>query len=232
MGTLTLNISIHLTKSGNFPDAKFLLKGATQMKRLFVFIFLCLCFASTIYAGETTTGALQDETIAQSITKDPQGYRGAKWGMTEQEVKSIITDVKWDFNILMGDPYYKDKILDHEATVFFHFNDKGKLIQVRVMVLPKVVKTGFLGIGEEKDEVDLFNSLSRILKEKYGEPKSVWRKISEKRPSDLDWLFPTTQITLREYSILVEGITIVVSIDIVYFQRTIQEGTQKDKDKF
>ena len=67
----------------------------------------------------------------------------------------------------------------------------------------------------------MWNSLVKILEDKYGKLTEV------KNSLDITWLLRSTQITMTKTWFNSN----VAAIDIIYSQRTIQEGTQKDKEK-
>jgi len=198
------------------------------MKRLIflsasIIMFCTLnCFADNIVEK---IGDLNTQTIL-----DPGGYRNAKWGMTKEAVKLAINDVKWEeltlkletnkkwakFFNKVDSIRYEDKMFDHPTIVLFDFDSNEKLKEVTLAVKPK--DGGYFN-SIELNEV--WNSLVKILEDKYG-------KFTELKNSlDITWLLLSTQITMTKTWFNSN----VAAIDIIYSQRTIQEGTQKDKEK-
>ncbi len=180
------------------------------------------CFADTIVEK---IGDLNTQTIL-----DPGGYRNAKWGMTKEAVKLAINDVKWEeltlkletnkkwakFFNKVDSIRYEDKMFDHPTIVLFDFDSNEKLKEVTLAVKPK--DGGYFN-SIELNEV--WNSLVKILEDKYGKLTEV------KNSLDITWLLRSTQITMTKTWFNSN----VAAIDIIYSQRTIQEGTQKDKEK-
>jgi hypothetical protein len=195
------------------------------MKRLILVLFLILSVSGICVAENTAT-------------LDPGGYNGAKWGMTREEIKQAIPNVGWkDLTIWNADvehAAYQDTILEHIANCRFYFNNDKKLNKVVIEVIPKVIRahSGFFDASlDEKDDVDLFNSILKVLRDKYGEPTDIYRKVSESGISECNWIFPTTQITLNTKMFTYKELSIVSSVNIVYFQRSIKEGNKEDKNK-
>jgi len=205
------------------------------MKKIILILFLML-FTSGICRAESNTKSVGDvdtkgiyragveikkAKISDTQTiLDPGGYKGAKWGMTEDEVKGIITNVKWekgfdDFALLNpGSPYlrYKDKILSHDAKVKFCFTDK-RLSSVETEI-------------EESDpdkRHDLFISLENLLMQKYGE-SIKWRRTIDNYFYKAEWVLLKTHIVLEDESYIFSAY-----IRIVYTE--LKEGNQEDKEK-
>lgn len=186
------------------------------MKKLILVLFLILS-VSGICVAENTAAL------------DPGGYKDARWGMTKEEVKQAIPNMKWGDGWSLVANAYEDTILEHKATVLFDFDKDKKLIRASVAVMTKNISDNFFNL--ETDDVNLFNSILKVLREKYGDATSEYRKVSESGISECNWMFPTTQITLKSSIARSGEFSKVCAVSIIYFQRSIQEGNQEDKDK-
>ena len=195
------------------------------MSKLLIGFILIICFCGLAWADTATI------TDTRSFL-DPGGYKDAKWGMTIDEVKQAITGVNWVNNWAFGSQCFQDTILEHSSYLNFFFDNNKKLIKTKIYVVHKVIKSGSFFSLDEYDDTDLFNSISRVLREKYGEPESVYRNTMEMGPSTLNWIFPTTQITLEVSTTYITKVgNVPLGINNIYFQRSIKEGKQEDKDK-
>lgn len=194
-----------------------------MMRKIVWVLILGLCLCGTSWA-ETTVERV--ENLNTQTILDPHGYRGAKWGMTEAEVKKAIPDVKWNSNWEYGRPTFKDKILTHDALTQFYFDEKGKLIKVEISLTPESSLFESLNIRGLK-VIDTFNSLKQALTQKYGEPESVYRRQTEIGPSILNWIFPTTQISLKIHYVDNN----IGWVDLIYCERKIKETTPNDIEK-
>ena len=197
------------------------------MNKIILGLILVLFFCGISWADTDveSIGDLNTQTIL-----DPCGYKNAKWGMTEEEVKKAISDIKWEDDWWIGKPAYKDTILDHNATVSFDFDKNKKLVQVHIDIKAKKLTDNFF--DTRYNVTDLWTSVANILKEKYGEPESIYRNTTEMGPSVLNWMFLTTQITIKDWVFEYKGEKTKIGVNIIYYKREIKEGKKEDKEKF
>lgn len=177
------------------------------MKKIIFGLILGLCFNGILWAKSVEI--VRTDGSNTQVILDPNGYREAEWGMTQEEVKAAIPDVKWEN--FFGTLQYKDKILTYDTLIKFFFTDK-KLSKVETEI----------GVDTSKSR-DLFNSLTNILIQKYGEA-AMWRDTKSTSYNKIEWLLLKTHIILRDESSSNFGY-----VRIIYTE--LKEGTKEDKEK-
>lgn len=178
--------------------------------KILVGLFLGLCLCGTLLA-EITVERVGD--LDTKTTQDPGGYRGAKWGMTEAEVKNSIPNVKWEkiFGVLL----FRDKIFNYDTTAKFYFKVE-RLERVEMVMSPEV--SVFESRGPKI--ISVFNSLCKNLTQKYGEPDGHSANIAT-------WSFPSTEISLSIHYEL----NTAAWVEMVYYKRGIRETAPSDIEK-
>jgi len=125
--------------------------------------------------------------------QDLDGWRAAKWGMTESDVLAVFASEA----VLLKQPErFKDpmvatvaipkyEIQSTEYRVLFGFNAKGALSLVQIAPMDNITPGAWHEV--------LFGSLDNLLTEKYGKPTST----KDERVSRIRvWRFPRTVISL------------------------------------
>jgi len=82
------------------------------VKKILLILFLIL-FLPGICLAESEIERIGNLDTAAIL--DPGGYKGAKWGMTEEEVKQVIPNVVWGDGWSLIKNAYRDTILDHKV---------------------------------------------------------------------------------------------------------------------
>ena len=125
--------------------------------------------------------------------QDLDGWRAAKWGMTESDVlaafagEAVRLEKPEHFKDTIGSlaiPKYE--IQSTEYRVLFGFNAKGALSIVQIAPMDNTT----LGVSHEV----LFGSLENLLTEKYGKPTSAK---DERVVRSRMWRLPRTVISLN-----------------------------------
>ena len=106
-----------------------------------------------------------------------EGYRGAKWGMSFEEVRGFFEDKGFDIQVEHGwkgdsaNLLIADVILGKRVRIDFQFI-KDQLCGVFITLTEEV----FAGRGKEGAARDnwTYKFLKKLLTEKYGLPKEVW----------------------------------------------------------
>ena len=157
-------------------------------------------------------------TLVFSQSKDEIiGWNKATWGMTENElIKSFPNSIKLNTPELVphGNGLYVSviipsyKIENHEYKISFQMKpDTKKLNRILIELNETTFET-------------IFNSMTNLLIEKYGEPKNRQNSESEKK---ILWIYPKTKITLTR--ITINSIKLDKLL-IVYSQREDNESTK------
>ena len=180
------------------------------MSKLLIGFILIICFCGLAWADTATI------TDTRSFL-DPGGYKDAKWGMTKEEVFHALPNVIWKNLTQDYTLSYEDTILKHKTTCLLSFYHNKGLFYVAVLIKAKVIKKQPL----EYDSIDLFNSVLKLLKEKYGKPTEA------KEKTHCCWIFPTTKIELFSGKAHPED-TEEMIVGISYSKCSIKEG---DEDK-
>ncbi|MBU0683116.1 MAG: hypothetical protein KJ864_02350, partial [Candidatus Omnitrophica bacterium] len=100
-----------------------------------------------------------------------EGYQGAIWGMSRDEVKKAFPDKK--FQEASGNLLFEDIILSDDAIIGFYFL-KNQLYNV-IIQLREVANIDF---PEIKSAGNKFNEVLEILKQKYGTPSRLKNTIN------------------------------------------------------
>ena len=130
-------------------------------------------------------------TVAQVTDRD--GWNGAKWGMTLEQVKAAITcPLERDTYFLKaGTPRYMlrtaepFKVLDIPVRANFSFSSDDKLVSIMIRV-----ESAFLESPHSQSE--LFDRFKQALTEKYGKPR-----FTDDRGRIVFWSLLSTSIRLQ-----------------------------------
>lgn len=145
-----------------------------------------------IYVTLFTTLAFATQSHSQP--KDVNGWKGAKWGMTIQQVKNVFG------NEISEDPDAKEfqgsitplfidslAIGNSSYKVQFTFDAKSKFLK-RVLIEPKNSITAIVSMKD----------LDERLTKKYGQP--IWKQDENTRSMEKlnrTWVFPSSTIELK-----------------------------------
>jgi hypothetical protein len=161
--------------------------------------------------------------VAPVLAQEPQdldGWRAAKWGMSETDVLGAFGGEAVRLNqperfhgptvATIAIPKYE--IQSTECRVLFGFNAAGALSLVQIAPLDNVTP----GVWHE----GLFTSLDNLLTEKYGEPTSTK---DERVVRSRVWRLPRTVISLN-YLFAVFGILKGIDLLTLTYQATPKEA--------
>ncbi len=156
-------------------------------------------WVSTLLEKKILLAAIGLVTLSVSLAgaeppKDVEGWRQARWGMTESQILEAFK----------GEAIRLDKVDKspgdnlYASVGIINFNISGKLFYVRFLMddYNKVLKRIY--ITYKKASIIDFNNLKTMLIDKYGQPQSVDKdKDSYGNIYGATWIFATTIIELR-----------------------------------
>jgi len=130
-------------------------------------------------------------TVPQAM--DADGWNGAKWGMTLEQVKAAITFPleRNTYYLKAGIPRYMlttaepFKMLDIPVRAIFSFSPDEKLVSI-------VIRVENVFLESSHSQSDLFDRFGQLLTEQYGKPN-----FTDDDRRTVVWRLPSTSIRLQ-----------------------------------
>lgn len=217
------------------------------MKQLRTFLLVCcllgLAFIHTLYSQTTATTEdgkkvlLKPDGTWEYIREDTSSsdhytFRKTTWGMTKEQVKKTENSesIQEDDEILA----YKGTVADLDCIIGYVFAD-GKLVRTKYRVLETHTN--------RNDYISDYNSLKKILTEKYAKPKddkTVWKN-DLYRTDRTEWGFAVSLGHLVYYCkwennesdiiLYLHGENYEISLDVEYSSKALKGLEEKKKKK-
>lgn len=134
------------------------------------------------------SGVHSSQTAALVATGE---YKGTKWGMSPEEVKTAIPDVEWQGRVIL---FYLDTLAQKDAAVIFIFT-QDKLARVAIVFAEKYIN--------RNNYILDYQELKEILSQKYGKPiedKTYWKNnLYKDDPDDYGIAIAAGHLTLYAF---------------------------------